>query len=59
MNTVTQVNEGRYQCYAINAAGTSVSTFSDVSVITAPKITQSPSDIATSEGSEDFGIVCV
>ena len=59
MNTVTQVNEGRYQCYAINAAGTSISTFSDVSVVTAPKITQSPLDIASYEGSEDLALfVC-
>ena len=59
MNTVTQVNEGRYQCYAINAAGTSISTFSDVSVVTAPKITQSPSDTTTYEGSEDLALfVC-
>ena len=59
MNAVTQVNEGRYQCYAINAAGTSVSTFSDVSVVTAPKITQSPSDTACFEGNEDLALfVC-
>ena len=59
MNTVTQVSEGRYQCYAINAAGTSISTFSDVSVVTAPKITLSPSDTATYEGSEDLALfVC-
>ena len=56
MNTVTQINEGRYQCYAINAAGTSISTFSDVSVVTAPKITQSPSDTACYEGSEDLAL---
>ena len=54
----TYDDEGKYQCSATNAIGTTTSLFSTVAVFDPPVITLSPSDYTTFEG-DDNGAVFV